>query len=118
MGQVVPARQLAFLTKPKIRHSGVLSTLVKDSRQFKQREKRLLKVVNCISAELSRQSGLKNHTHMHGFTFEDVNKYKFKTLKLASECCFCVSINAFKFRTAKATAFHENTSEKILLWSI
>jgi hypothetical protein len=35
----------AFLTKAKIRHFEVLSALVKYSRQFKQREKRLLKVV-------------------------------------------------------------------------
>jgi hypothetical protein len=29
--------QLAFLTQAKIRHFGILSALVKDSRQFKQR---------------------------------------------------------------------------------
>ena len=40
-----PFIQLVFRTKVKIRHFGVLSALVKDSRQFKQREKRLLKVV-------------------------------------------------------------------------
>ena len=39
------AIQLAFLTKAKVRHFGVLSALVKDSRQFKQRENRFLKVV-------------------------------------------------------------------------
>jgi hypothetical protein len=38
------AIQLAFLTKAKVRHFGVLSALVKDSRQFK-RENRFLKVV-------------------------------------------------------------------------
>ena len=38
--------KLAFLTKGKIRHfTSALSALVKDSRQFKQREKELLKVV-------------------------------------------------------------------------
>jgi hypothetical protein len=38
--------QLAFLTKPpKSAIFGVLSAFVKDSRPFKQREKRLLKVV-------------------------------------------------------------------------
>jgi hypothetical protein len=43
--RVIEQIQLAFLTKAKIRHFGVLSALVKDSRLFKQREKRLLKVV-------------------------------------------------------------------------
>jgi hypothetical protein len=38
-------KELAFLTRPKSAILGVLSALVKDSRQFKQREKRLLKVV-------------------------------------------------------------------------
>jgi hypothetical protein len=43
----MPARkpELVFLAKAKIRYFGALSALVKDSRQFKQREKRLLKVV-------------------------------------------------------------------------
>jgi hypothetical protein len=37
--------ELDFLTNAKIRHfCGILSALVKYSRQFKQREKRLLKV--------------------------------------------------------------------------
>jgi hypothetical protein len=38
-------KQLGFLTQVKIRHFGATVCLVKDSRQFKQREKRLLKVV-------------------------------------------------------------------------
>ena len=40
-----PIKFSQFLTKAKIRHFGALSALVKDSRQFKQREERLLKVV-------------------------------------------------------------------------
>jgi hypothetical protein len=38
-------KQLGFLTQVKIRHFWGTVCLVKDSRQFKQREKRLLKVV-------------------------------------------------------------------------
>ena len=39
------AIKLTFLTRPKSAILGVLSALVKDFRQFRQREKRLLKVV-------------------------------------------------------------------------
>ena len=37
--------QISLRRRPKSAIFGVLSALVKDSRQFKQREKRLLKVV-------------------------------------------------------------------------
>jgi hypothetical protein len=46
--------QLAFLTKAKKEghFGGGLSTIMKDSRQFKQREKRFLKVVTCNTKNL------------------------------------------------------------------
>ena len=49
--------ELAFLAKAKIRHfwCRLLSALVKDSRQFKQREKRLLLKVVTVNLPLYKQ---------------------------------------------------------------
>jgi hypothetical protein len=57
--------QLVFL-KAKIRHFGVLSALVKDSRQFIQHEKRLLKVVTaCKFTIIYRQTTIYNSKKLY-----------------------------------------------------